>query len=151
MCKKLLCHRRLTCRNEYVHSAEVVPWQMFVATYAGMSIRIKNSSDLHYIIFIVPTSSSPQIAPAVMPAQRSPAPASSLRRCRRTDRPPPPPPTPPPPPRKRRRRRQRGERQWTRGERGREVEASTRQPAGERERGGGGGGKEDDSGQRGGR
>ena len=47
MCKKLLCHHRLRRRNEYVHSAEVVPWQMFVATYAGMSIQKKNSSDVH--------------------------------------------------------------------------------------------------------
>ena len=89
MCKKLLCHRRLRRRNEYVHSAEVVPWQMFVATYAGMSIRKKNSSDVHIILFthnIIITQ--PQIAPAVMPAQRSPALASSLGRCRRTDRPP---------------------------------------------------------------
>jgi len=37
--------RRLRHRNEYVHSAEVVPWQMFLATYVGMSIRKKNLSD----------------------------------------------------------------------------------------------------------
>ena len=51
MCKKLLCHRRLRRRNKYVHSAEVVPWQMFVATYVGMSIRKKNLSDTAYTLF----------------------------------------------------------------------------------------------------
>jgi hypothetical protein len=95
--------RRLTRRNEYIHSAEVVPWQMFLATYAGMSIRKKNLSDLRMHL---PTSSQqPQIiehlihrvsamTPAV--AQQSPAPPappSSMP----MNRPPPPPPPPPPP------------------------------------------------------
>ena len=37
--------RRLRHRNEYVHSVEVILWQMFLATYVGMSIKKKNLSD----------------------------------------------------------------------------------------------------------
>jgi len=59
MCKKLLCHRRLRRRNEYVHSAEVVLWQMFLATYAGMSLWKKILSDTAYV-HNLPTSSSSQ-------------------------------------------------------------------------------------------
>jgi hypothetical protein len=39
-----------TRRNECVHSAKVVPWQMFLATYAGMSMK-KNFLTLRIDIY----------------------------------------------------------------------------------------------------
>ena len=87
---------------------------MFLATYAGMSIQKKDLSDTGYALTHIlnnhklSTSSNSTMkrirqeaslsamTPAVMPAQRSPAPPAPPLSMP-SNRPPPPPPPPPPP------------------------------------------------------
>jgi hypothetical protein len=86
LCSFIGICKLLTRKNEYIHSAEVVPWQMFLATYVGMIILKKILSDTVYLSSTNYTSTMPTLKrirqdasvsammPAVMPAQ-PPAPA----------------------------------------------------------------------------